>query len=179
MSKEIQLYSKDNKYKCAIELADSKDRFGCPDHSRIMLFEERDDKIYLIADAKDRLLETEKDKRIAELEKDLEFTTKTANELIEIKHKLEQELNSKNMLCENYNCGLNKKIQQLQQELADTKSYGLALYSTLYEQLEKEDIENVSSRISFLTGNKKSLYDNTYKTIKNLQEKIKELKGEK
>lgn len=31
-------------------------------------------------------------KRIAELEKDLEFTTKTANELIEIKHKLEKEL---------------------------------------------------------------------------------------
>ena len=31
-------------------------------------------------------------KRIAELKKDLEFTTKTANELIEIKHKLEQEL---------------------------------------------------------------------------------------
>ena len=31
-------------------------------------------------------------KRIAELEQDLEFTTKTANELIEIKHKLEQEL---------------------------------------------------------------------------------------
>lgn len=34
----------------------------------------------------------DKDKRIAELEQDLEFTTKTANELIEIKHKLEQEL---------------------------------------------------------------------------------------
>ena len=34
----------------------------------------------------------EKDKRIKELEQDLEFTTKTANELIEIKHKLEQEL---------------------------------------------------------------------------------------
>ncbi len=31
-------------------------------------------------------------KRVAELEQDLEFTTKTANELIEIKHKLEQEL---------------------------------------------------------------------------------------
>lgn len=31
-------------------------------------------------------------KRIAELEQDLEFTTKTSNELIEIKHKLEQEL---------------------------------------------------------------------------------------
>ena len=34
----------------------------------------------------------DKDKRIAELEQDLEFTTKTANELIEIKQKLEQEL---------------------------------------------------------------------------------------
>lgn len=31
-------------------------------------------------------------KHIAELEQDLEFTTKTANDLIEIKHKLEQEL---------------------------------------------------------------------------------------
>ena len=34
----------------------------------------------------------QKDQRIAELEQDLKFTTKTANELIEIKHKLEQEL---------------------------------------------------------------------------------------
>ena len=32
------------------------------------------------------------EKYVAKLEKDLEFTTKTANELIEIKHKLEQEL---------------------------------------------------------------------------------------
>ena len=35
---------------------------------------------------------SQKDQLIAELEQDLEFTTKTANELIEIKHKLEQEL---------------------------------------------------------------------------------------
>ena len=32
------------------------------------------------------------EKYVAKLEQDLEFTTKTANELIEIKHKLEQEL---------------------------------------------------------------------------------------
>lgn len=44
-------------------------------------------------DLEERAREIEqKDKRIAELEQDLEFTTKTANELIEIKHKLEQEL---------------------------------------------------------------------------------------
>ena len=31
---------------------------------------------------------------------------------------LEQELNSKNMFCENYNCGLNQKIQNLRQQLS-------------------------------------------------------------
>ena len=93
MSKEIFLYSADNKYQAYVELADNTDRFGCPDHSFFKLIENRnDDKLYLIAEARDGLLETEKDQRIAELEKDLEFTTKTANELIEIKHKLEQEL---------------------------------------------------------------------------------------
>lgn len=72
-----------------------------------------------------------------------------------------------------------QRIAKLEQDLKDKESYGLALYSVLYEKLEKEDPENVSSRIQFLTGQKKSLYDDTYKTIKNLQEEIKELKGEK
>lgn len=93
MSKEIFLYSADNKYQAYVELADNTDRFGCPDHSFFKLIENRnDDKLYLIAEARDGLLETEKDQRIAELKQDLEFTTKTANELIEIKHKLEQQL---------------------------------------------------------------------------------------
>ena len=48
------------------------------------------DKLSMIKYLKELL--KQKDQRIAELEKDLEFTTKTANELIEIKHKLEQEL---------------------------------------------------------------------------------------
>ena len=44
-------------------------------------------------DIEERVREIEeKNQRIAELEQDLDFTTKTANELIEIKHKLEQEL---------------------------------------------------------------------------------------
>ena len=92
MSKEIQLYSKDNKYQCSVELADSLDNNGCPDHSVLVLTEDRKGLGYVIVMARDGLLETEKDKRITELEQDLEFTTKTANELIEIKHKLEQEL---------------------------------------------------------------------------------------
>lgn len=58
MSKEIYLYSKDKKYKCVVELADSCDRFGCPDHSVIILTEERPDGTYIIAEAIDRILET-------------------------------------------------------------------------------------------------------------------------
>ena len=60
-----------------------------------MIENRNDDKLYLIAEARDGLLETEKDQRIAELKQDLEFTTKTTNELIEIKHKLEQQLAEK------------------------------------------------------------------------------------
>ena len=72
MSKEIFLYSADNKYQAYVELADNTDRFGCPDHSFFKLIENRnDDKLYLIAEARDGLLETEKDQRIAELEQEL------------------------------------------------------------------------------------------------------------
>lgn len=43
MSKEIFLYSEDKKYKCCFELTDSLDKFKCPDHSVMILFEERKD----------------------------------------------------------------------------------------------------------------------------------------
>lgn len=42
----------------------------------------------------------DKDQRIAELEQDLEFTTKTANDLIEIKHKLEQDRDTWKRACD-------------------------------------------------------------------------------
>lgn len=71
MSKEIYLYSEDKKYKCAVELADTCDKFGCPDHSMIILTEERPDDTYVIAQAKDGILETEKDKQIADLQSQL------------------------------------------------------------------------------------------------------------
>lgn len=95
MSKEIFLYSKDNKYQAYVKLADSIDRFGCPAHSIFKLIENRnDDKLYLIVEARDRLLETEKDQRIAELEQELaeykkykewqeQLDCKNADELIE------------------------------------------------------------------------------------------------
>lgn len=71
MSKKIDLYSEDKKHRCAVELADSCDRFNCPDHSMLVLFEERENGTYVIAQAQDHLLETEKDQQIAELKQQL------------------------------------------------------------------------------------------------------------
>lgn len=68
MGKEIFLYSEDKKYKCAVELADSLDKFNCPDHSVMILFEERDNGTYIIAQARDKRLETEKDTIIDDLQ---------------------------------------------------------------------------------------------------------------
>ena len=76
MSKEIYLYSEDKKYKCAVELSDSLYQFGCPDRSMIILTEERPDGTYVIAQARDRLLETEKDQKIAGLQHRLDVTEK-------------------------------------------------------------------------------------------------------
>lgn len=72
MSKEIVLSSKDNKYRCVVELSDSKDRFGCPDHSFMTLIEMKDDKIFVLAQARDNLLQTEKDLKIKQLKQQLE-----------------------------------------------------------------------------------------------------------
>ena len=72
---------------------------------------------------------------------------------------------------------LTKKSQQIKkskQTIKEKNSFGLALFATLYELLEETDPENVSSRISFCTRQKKSLYDDTYKTIRNLQHRLEE-----
>ena len=76
----------------------------------------------------------EKDQRIAELEQDLEFTTKTANELIEIKHKLEQELAIKDKMINliwidlfrlnNDNNDWTKSVAQYQKEVIEKLKEG-------------------------------------------------------
>lgn len=70
----------------------------------------------------------EKDQRIAELEQDLEFTTKTANALIEIKHKLEHQLAEKDIRIEElegqfaYECECNKQLVELQKQLEEKQN---------------------------------------------------------
>ena len=68
-----------------------EERFALDNNDNVLDFEDKTDKYCLSQEDVCNLLNKQQ-KRIAELEKDLEFTTKTANALIEIKHKLEQEL---------------------------------------------------------------------------------------
>lgn len=81
MSKEIFLYSEDKKYKCAFELCDTLGEYQIPDHSVMILFEEREDGNYVIAEARDKILVTEKDKKIANLEAQLAESEKKIEEL--------------------------------------------------------------------------------------------------
>lgn len=87
MSKEIYLYSKDKKYKCAVELSDILDYLGCPDHSMIILTEKRPNGTYVIAQARDRLLETEKDQQIVDLQHQLEVAEKALELAMEEKER--------------------------------------------------------------------------------------------
>ena len=68
-----------------------EERFVLDNNDNVIDFEDKTDKYCLSQEDVCNLLNKQQ-QRIAELEQDLEFTTKTANELIEIKHKLEQEL---------------------------------------------------------------------------------------
>lgn len=67
---------------------------------------------------------------------------------------------------------LEQKVQELQ-ELDNKRAF--RLYSVLYEQLEKEDCENVASRIDYLTGKDYSDICELYKTAKNIKQHDKEL----
>lgn len=157
MSREIFLYSKNKKYKCAVELADSCDHFGCPENSVMILFEKRKDGTYIIAQARDKRLETEKDRIVADLE------TKLAEK--------DQELND---ICQNYDFQINdfsrevyrlqKREKILEQQLAEKDGQ--------IEQLKKFDNLNRNFydilRTAFRLPNK---VDDLFNSLKTMQEK--------
>lgn len=71
---------------------------------------------------------------------------------------------------------LQVKLKQLE-DVEQRKS--LALYSALYQVLEKEDAENVSSRIDQLTKQDNGEINDIFKENRVLQAKVKELEEEK
>lgn len=126
MSKGIFLYSEDKKYKCAFELSDSVDQFKCPDHSVMILFEERENGTYVIAQARDKILETEKDKKITDLEAKLAESEQENKDLEDDHNKLIEQYNKQyNELCKEINVHssarerLVKKVKELKQQLAE------------------------------------------------------------
>lgn len=67
---------------------------------------------------------------------------------------------------------LEQKVQELQE--VDNKR-AFRLYAVLYDVLEKQDSENVASRIDYLTGKDYSEICELYKTAKNLKQHDREL----
>lgn len=70
---------------------------------------------------------------------------------------------------------LEQKVQELQE--VDNKR-AFRLYSVLYNVLERQDPENVASRIDYLTGKDYSEMCELYKTAKNLKQHDRELVNE-
>lgn len=121
MSKEIYFCSEDKKYKCAVELAASCDRFGCPDHSVIILTEERPDGTYVIAEARDRILETEKDKQIADLQHRLEVADKALE-----------------LSCDYLNAVEGDELYELCKDIYNDNDYLIVKMNYFKEQAERE-----------------------------------------
>lgn len=67
---------------------------------------------------------------------------------------------------------LENKIRELQ-EIDNKRAF--RLYAVLYDVLEKQDSENVASRIDYLTGKDYSEMCELYKTAKNLKQHDREL----
>ena len=150
------------------------------------------DKLSMIKYLKELL--KQKDQRIAELEQDLEFTTKTANDLIEIKHKLEQEL-AELKEKDNYHLryelagadetitNLKKQIEEKDKEISRLKDFigckGCVdvIKKSNKDQIqlaiqELEKVKNFICDYSEITG---QVWNHTLRFLNN---RIKELKGE-
>lgn len=97
---------------------------------------------------------------------------KNIGEIIDKKYFTKEELQTHDREKDKRIKELEQKVQELQ-ELDNKRAF--RLYSVLYEQLEKEDCENVASRIDYLTGKDYSDICELYKTAKNIKQHDREL----
>lgn len=189
MSKEIFLYSEDKKYKCAVELADSLDQFKCPDHSVLVLFEEREDGTYIIAQARDKRLETEKDQKIAELETKLAESEKENKNLEDDHNKLIEQYNNQYIeLCKEIKCHSSarerfvKKVKELEEQIEEKDKNFKWLHKNFATYMENnqdkisfciEKLTDVRSFVSDATKIKEPDYTKVYNYIEKQIEQLK------
>lgn len=103
--------------------------------------------------------------KVKELEQDLEFTTKTANDLIEIKHKLEQQLAEKDKEL----AYMTKQAKKFNNEAQ--KYYEDAYCNSFQNQKAIVELEKVKMLIEWK-------FNSIVEVREYLQQQIKELKGE-
>ena len=127
--------------------------------------------------------ETDKDRKIADLEAKLAECEKKAYSRGHSQRDIANEIKL-NALREDV-ANKEKRIVELKKQLAEKEKNALALFSALYDILEEQDPENVSSRIDYLTKQNNGAISDFYKEHKvlkqELEEKdkeIEELKGE-
>ena len=152
-----------------------EERFALDNNDNVLDFEDKTDKYCLSQEDVCNLLNKQQ-KRIAELEKDLEFTTKTANKLIEIKHKLEQELAEKDKEIE---C-LNKRIDRYENMFRSrvNRTGDMQKDIELYiNQLAIQELEKVKEEFGLKIG-WSSETDMCFDLEQFINQQIKELKGE-
>ena len=185
MSKEICLYSDDKKYKCVVELSDSLDQFKCPDHSVLILFEERENGTYIIAQSRDKRLETEKDQQIANLEVKLaekeqqvekwkqfyNIAIEDFNEMQEANNKLKQQLAEKE-----------REIKYLEKEVDDwchkIMQQGTHHSLELSKAREKANQDKISFALEHINQFKDFILNNIYLTNNGDEEKVNKFANE-
>lgn len=97
---------------------------------------------------------------------------KNIGEIIDKKYFTKEELQTHDREKDKRIKELEQKVQELQ-ELDNKRAF--RLYCMLYDMLERQDPENVASRIDYLTGKDYSEMCELYKTAKNLKQHDREL----
>ena len=155
-----------------------EERFALDNNNNVIDFEDKTDKYCLSQEDVCNVL-NKQHQRIAELEQDLEFTTKTANELIEIKHKLEQELEE---LKEKY---IIPKFQ-LGQTIFTTNKPNECIYELKIVSIHIERSEFYDRKFNSLVYRAERIKDGyiggyleaeLFATEQEAQEKLKEIQG--
>lgn len=125
--------------------------------------------------------EIDKDRKIADLEAKLAESESKRKSLEEKVKFLTEEIKECFVDGQKYNElreQKDKEIQELKQQLAEKEKNALALFSALYDILEEQDPENVSSRIDYLTKQNNGAIGDFYKEHKVLKQELEEKEKE-
>ena len=115
--------------------------------------------------------------KIANLEAKLAESEEQLKEELVEKKCLERALSACNRQNDEFSDMIKKLVnekEELKQQLSEKEKNALALFSALYDILEEQDPENVSSRIDYLTKQNNGAISDFYKEHKVLKQKLED-----